>query len=260
MGKYTILAAGLVCDRHWWRGYSSDVPIQPISNSMRSREKLNNSKVVAFVFFTVLIISAFLNIASAGTFDLRGSSVRIIPVHGTPFSIKEGDFDGEQIVYKDASGKVTFILISNIKNREEVIDRLTPKKEPPASQPYQASPSQPESNSSPEHHAASEAFPSESIDYPRFFTRALNTVYGNVCQAELNGFFSKTLKVDWTINTKKIHAIQILGEIGSSKDKLYLGGVRYFQFPNDQGTYNVIDWRTGEKRSNSELAIYFFHD
>ena len=35
----------------------------------------------------------------------------------------------------------------------------------------------------------------------------MNTMYGNVCHAEINGFFSKTLKLDWTANTRKIHAI-----------------------------------------------------
>lgn len=90
--------------------------------------------------------------------------------------------------------------------------------------------------------------------------KLINTMYGAVCHAEINGFFSKTLKLDWTANTKKIHAMKVLAEIGSVKAKLYEDGVRYFQFPNDAGTYNVIDWKTGEKKSISERAQYYFRD
>jgi len=35
-------------------------------------------------------------------------------------------------------------------------------------------------------------------------------------------------------------------------------GVRYFKFPNDAGGYNIIDWKTGEKRSVDEKAPYYF--
>ena len=86
----------------------------------------------------------------------------------------------------------------------------------------------------------------------------LNTQYGRVCKAELTGFFTKTLKIDWTSNTVKINAIKVLAEIGSVKEILYRDGVRYFQFPNDMGTYNVIDWKTGEKKSISDRAPYYF--
>lgn len=88
----------------------------------------------------------------------------------------------------------------------------------------------------------------------------INSMYGNVCHAEINGFFSKTLKLDWTANTKKIHAIKVLAEIGNVKSQLYEGGVRYFQFPNDAGTYNVIDWKTGEKKSVSDRTQYYFNN
>lgn len=88
----------------------------------------------------------------------------------------------------------------------------------------------------------------------------INAAYGNVCHAEINGFFSKTLKLDWTANTKKIHAIKIMAEIGNVKAKLYADGVRYFQFPNNAGMYNVIDWKTGEKKSIGERTQYYFSD
>jgi len=88
----------------------------------------------------------------------------------------------------------------------------------------------------------------------------LNTSYGNICHAELTGIFSKTLKVDWTKNTVKLHAIKVLAEIGSVKEGLYQDGVRYLQFPNDAGTYNVIDWKTGEKTSTPEKTKYYFSE
>jgi hypothetical protein len=86
----------------------------------------------------------------------------------------------------------------------------------------------------------------------------LNTQYGRVCKAELTGVFTKTLKIDWTANTAKINAIKVLAEIGSVKEILYKDGVRYLQFPNDSGTYNVIDWKTGEKKSISDSTPYYF--
>lgn len=88
--------------------------------------------------------------------------------------------------------------------------------------------------------------------------RIINSEYGAVCKADLTGMFSKTLKIDWTSRTKKIHAMKILAEIGSVNERLYADGVRYFQFPNDSGTYNVIDWKTGEKKSISDRSPYYF--
>lgn len=116
---------------------------------------------------------------------------------------------------------------------------------------------QPHSDSSPNEQRS---YTPRAIDFASAFVAAMNSLYGNVCHAELNGLFSKTLKIDWTSNTKKIHAIKVLAEVGDSKDKLYEDGVRYFQFPNDAGTYNVIDWKTGEKKSISEGAMYYFPD
>lgn len=86
----------------------------------------------------------------------------------------------------------------------------------------------------------------------------INSKYGEVCTADLTGVFSKTLKIDWTSRTAKIHAMKVLAEIGSVKEKLYSDGVRYFQFPNDSGTYNVIDWKTGEKKTISDKSQYYF--
>ena len=86
----------------------------------------------------------------------------------------------------------------------------------------------------------------------------LNTEYGRVCRAELEGLFEKTIKIDWTSDTTRIHAYKILGEIGEIKEALFRDRVRYLQFPNDGGTYNVIDWKTGDKWSVPERAPYYF--
>jgi len=89
-------------------------------------------------------------------------------------------------------------------------------------------------------------------------TDLINTQFGAVCSAKLEGWFNKTLVVDWTARTNKLHAAKVLAEISSVKAMLYEDGVRYFKFPNDAGGYNVIDWKTGEKTSVSEKAPYFF--
>jgi len=86
----------------------------------------------------------------------------------------------------------------------------------------------------------------------------LNAMYGNVCTATLEGWFSKTLKLDWTAHTNKFAALKVLAEVATVKEDLYSDGVRYFKFPNDAGEYNVIDWKTGEKTSVSERARYYF--
>ena len=97
-----------------------------------------------------------------------------------------------------------------------------------------------------------------SVGYAEAAATVINIQLGNICQAEVSGIFSKTLKIDWTANTTKLTAAMVLGEVGRMKEKLYEDGVRYFQFPNDGGTYNVIDWKTGEKESISDRAPYSF--
>jgi len=88
----------------------------------------------------------------------------------------------------------------------------------------------------------------------------INSEYGRVCTAELSGMFSKTLQIDWTANTAKLHVVKIFAEIGNVKEILYSDGVRYFKFPNNAGTYNIVDWKTGEKKSTNERAPYYFND
>lgn len=94
--------------------------------------------------------------------------------------------------------------------------------------------------------------------YAKRVVELLNSEYGKICQARLDGKYEKKLIVDWTAKTKKMHVATIFNEVGSVKDSLYEDGVRYFQFPNDAGTYNVFDWTTGEKWSVSDHAPYYF--
>ena len=99
----------------------------------------------------------------------------------------------------------------------------------------------------------SEAADADSI------VRSINLTYGAVCNASLEkGWFSKTLKIDWTGSTTRLHAIKIFADVANVKSQLYEAGVRYFKFPNDAGDYNIVDWKTGEKTSVSERALYHF--
>ncbi len=111
----------------------------------------------------------------------------------------------------------------------------------------------------PERRAASPVISAPvSTGYTEAFLIVMNEKYGNVCKIETSGIFSRTLKVDWTQNTNKLYAMKVFSEIGEAKNRLYEEGVRYFQFPNDSGTYNLVDWKTGEKSSISDQTPYFF--
>lgn len=86
----------------------------------------------------------------------------------------------------------------------------------------------------------------------------INSHFGEYCSARVTGIFTHTLIIDWKPRTTKLQAISVLAGIGKAKERLYTDGVRYFQFPNDAGTYNVVDWKTGEKKSISDRAKYYF--
>jgi hypothetical protein len=86
----------------------------------------------------------------------------------------------------------------------------------------------------------------------------INSQFGSVCEAKIEGTFSNTLRLDWTAATTKLNVITVLAAIGKSKETLYSKGIRYLKFPNDAGGYNVIDWKTGEKSSVDERARYHF--
>lgn len=78
--------------------------------------------------------------------------------------------------------------------------------------------------------------------YAEQVVRILNMQYGNVCTASVSGTSVKTMVVDWTPNTRRIHALKILSEIGSVKHRLYADGVRYFHYRNEAGSFNVVRW------------------
>ncbi len=86
----------------------------------------------------------------------------------------------------------------------------------------------------------------------------LNEEYSDICHAELTGWFTKTLKLDWTANTNRVQMLVILAAINKMKQDLYDDGVRYLQIPNDIGTYNVLDWKTGRKKTIRDRAPYYF--
>jgi hypothetical protein len=86
----------------------------------------------------------------------------------------------------------------------------------------------------------------------------LNTQFGRICEAKIEGLFSDTLTIDWTASTTKLDSIAVMAAIGGAKSNIYDSGVRYFKFPNNSGGYNIIDWKTGEKTSVSERARFYF--
>jgi hypothetical protein len=86
----------------------------------------------------------------------------------------------------------------------------------------------------------------------------INSQFGRVCEAKVEGMFSNTLRLDWTAETKKLHMITVMAAVGKAKESIYAKGIRYLKFPNDAGSYNVIDWKTGEKSSIDERAPYYF--
>jgi hypothetical protein len=88
----------------------------------------------------------------------------------------------------------------------------------------------------------------------------INSQFGRVCEAKVEGIFSNTLRLDWTAATTKLHVIAVMAAIGQSKETLYSKGIRYLKFPNDGGGYNVIDWKTGNKTSVDEPAHYYFRN
>ena len=86
----------------------------------------------------------------------------------------------------------------------------------------------------------------------------LNSEFGNVCSAELEGWFSDTLRIDWTSQTTVLTSAVVLSNISDVKEMLYEDGVRYLKIPNDAGGYNVFDWKTGDRWSVDESAPYYF--
>jgi hypothetical protein len=86
----------------------------------------------------------------------------------------------------------------------------------------------------------------------------INSQFGRVCEAKVEGIFSNTLRLDWTAQTNKLNMLVVMAAIGKAKESIYSKGIRYLKFPNDGGGYNIIDWKTGEKSSIDERAPYYF--
>ncbi len=86
----------------------------------------------------------------------------------------------------------------------------------------------------------------------------ISSQFGGVCIAKIEG--SDTLRIDWTGATRKIDSIAVIAAVGKSKETIYAAGIRYFKFPNNAGSYNIIDWKTGEKTYTPERAQYYFRD
>ncbi len=86
----------------------------------------------------------------------------------------------------------------------------------------------------------------------------INSQFGRVCEAKVEGIFSNTLRLDWTAETKKLNVIVVMAAVGNAKETIYSKGIRYLKFPNDAGGYNIIDWKTGDKSSIDERAPYYF--
>ncbi len=199
--------------------------------------------ILAFIFITTT--------ASAEIIKFNNNPATLIPAHGNPIQVVEIDYDDEQgvLFYKDIFGKESFLSEHNVQNLEQLLSK---NKKPTVKkrQPTTHTPT-----------AKAYSYPPSSAPYDgmaKLTVNVLNSSYGNVCNAKIKGFFSKTLVINWTSRTNKLHAMKVMAEVGSVKDKLYQDGIRYFQFPNDSGTYNVIDWKTGERKSISDRTDYYF--
>jgi hypothetical protein len=49
----------------------------------------------------------------------------------------------------------------------------------------------------------------------------INTQFGRVCEAKVEGIFSSTLRLDWTTETTKLNVITVMAAIGKTKESLY---------------------------------------
>jgi hypothetical protein len=81
---------------------------------------------------------------------------------------------------------------------------------------------------------------------------------GNHCHGEISGIFDLTLRIDWTSRTGENHVKTILAKIMAERKKLYEDGVRYLEYPNNAGTYNVIDFKTGARTAINQKALPWF--
>lgn len=223
-------------------------------------DECSNSQILLKFIFTLLlalILTPSLAIGDVFTFSppfilkqKTGSPLSIVSL-----SIDE-DLNGDTLyIYTTINGTESFITKDRIMNFDALYARMYPAKVKTGSN---LSPQAPSANAPSSSDDYTYTPPSSSAIDPEDAARLINSMYGRVCHAKIEGIFTKTLIIDWTSSTKIIHSMKVLAEIGSIKEQLYRGGVRYFQFPNDAGTYNVIDWKTGHKKSISDRADYYF--
>lgn len=211
---------------------------------------------ICVIWFVIAVYSGA-HAANEITFDkpwtiyrYAGHPIEVVKV------VLDSDINGDQIViYNTPSGEEGFVDRSNVKNFDELFSLMNPGTNSQNTSDPDTIPDNDNENDSQKYGDIGNTAGSSEV-----IVAMINQMYGNICIAELNGFLSKTLKLDWTSNTNKLHAIKVLAEVGSVRDNLYLDGVRYFQFPNDAGGYNVIDWKSGEKKSISDRAPYYFSD
>ncbi len=81
---------------------------------------------------------------------------------------------------------------------------------------------------------------------------------GDHCHGEISGIFDLTLRIDWTSRTREDHVKNIIAKVTAERKRLYEDGVRYFEYPNNAGTYNVVDFKTGARTATNEKALPWF--
>lgn len=215
------------------------------SNSVRCTQTLLVCLCLSLLFLPTLLHAKQVRFSSPFTLQQK---------HGKTLFLNSLEEDGDQkggviYIYETTDGIEGFTTPSNVANLAAVKNALYPSHASPAPSPR-------ETISSHRKEYIPAAAPAQ-ID-AKTVVAVLNSRYGTVCKARLKGFLNKRLVIDWTGYTNKLHVMTIFAEVGSVKEDLYRDGVRYFQFPNDAGTYNVIDWKTGEKESISDRAPYYF--
>lgn len=81
---------------------------------------------------------------------------------------------------------------------------------------------------------------------------------GNHCHGEISGIFELTLRIDWTSRTAAHNVKNVINRIMAERKRLSEDGVRYFEYPNHAGTYNVLDFKTGKQTAINDEALPWF--
>ena len=163
---------------------------------------------------------------------------------------------GETVyLYVTSGGREGFLNKGDVLNHEALLDLMYPERvENRKKKAYEeariaANRVDPSSNSN---------FSNYVILDPDDAVALLKQFYGHVCRPRVKQLSGKTLVIDWTSQTKIPDSVQVLAEINNMKTALYQGGIQYFQFPNNAGTYNVIDFETGVEKTITDRAQFYF--